>query len=85
MTPQDAIRSMTGDDHYDKSITYAAQQLLENLQLCKTADCACPAYDKYVYYTQYESGATIWRSQNGERSVLVTNNGEIRDSLPHHP
>lgn len=84
MTPKEAVEQMTGDDAYDKAIVYAAMQLTINQQLCE-GHCYCPDYKSYVYYTQYETGTTIWRSPDGTRSVLVTLEGEVRDSLPHHP
>ncbi len=84
MTPQEAIEQMTDDNPYDKAITFAAKTLLINQKLNERIFW-CYDYKSYHYYTQYDSGTTIWRSPDNNHSVLVTLNGEVRDSLPHHP
>jgi hypothetical protein len=72
-------------DNYHDAIAYAAKTLLDTLRICKKSKVACSDYRCYIYVTQYQSGATVWRNPNIDgATVLVDLNGNISDERKQH-
>lgn len=54
-------------DQYHENIWFAA------MRLCNAG------MGGYHYYTQYNSGATLWKHPNHDRIVTITGDGQLKE------